>query len=180
MHCRHDPPMPCRHQAQNRHAAAEHAAAADRAQPLGATALGFRRHSLSPADGEESTRRVPVAGAATGCTAATAEGRNANRHAAAERVVTADRLGWQRASQRARGERAPPTARGAAGPTEIGAGIATERTAATAAEHNASRHAAAEHAAVRGSAGSARRRGEEASASHRPQEGGGRAIRPNR
>ena len=77
-------------QRKNRHAAAEHAAAADRAQPLGATALGFRRHSLSPADGEKSTRRVPVAGAATGCTAATAEGRNANRHAAAERVVTAD------------------------------------------------------------------------------------------
>ena len=80
---------------------------AEPARLLGATALGFRRHSLSPADGEKSTRRVPVAGAATGCTAATAEGRNANRHAAAERVVAADSAAARLAARVAEGKGEP-------------------------------------------------------------------------
>jgi hypothetical protein len=134
--------------AQNRHAAAEHAAAADRAQPLGATALGFRRHSLSPADGERSARRVPVAGAATGCTAAVAAERNASRHTVAEHAAVVDHAAARLGSARlgvGGGECAPPTARGTVGPNRYDQD-SDGAHCRPAAERNASCHA--EHAAA--------------------------------
>ena len=163
MHCRHDPPMPCRHQAQNRHAAAEHAAAADRAQPLGATALGFRRHSLSPADGERSARRVPVAGAATGCTAAVAAERNASRHTVAEHAAVVDHAAARLGSARlgvGGGECAPPTARGTVGPNRYDQD-SDGAHCRPAAERNASCHAGHAAATDRTAARlAARRRGQ--------------------
>ena len=65
---------------------------AEPARLLRATALGFRRHSLSPAGGEGSTRRVPaVPGWRRGAPPCTAAEPNESRHAAAEHAAAADR-----------------------------------------------------------------------------------------